>query len=195
MATSHIASPVQLVFDTNILVDALTARGHYYEYAVQVLEWVQRGEVEGWYAPHTLTTVYYLVEKTLGMQAQTRAQASQAAQAIIKRVMGLLKPLPQVGNEFLEMEGQPGDDLEDLLLVKLASQYLPNPVIVTRDKWMLIADRSWEAAHPKEIVERGLAPWLSRQKGKPIEFIDLRSQQRAIWPQLQTNLQNTGAVG
>jgi len=189
LAISPIASPVQLVFDTNILVDALTARGHYYEYAVQVLEWVQRGEVEGWYAPHTLTTVYYLVEKTLGMQAQTRAQASQAAQAVIKRVVGLLKPLPQVGNEFLEMEGQPGDDLEDLLLVELASQYLPNPVIVTRDKGMLIADRAWEAAHPKEMVERGLAPWLSRQKGKPIEFIDLRSQQRAIWPQLQTNLQ------
>ncbi|WP_448382804.1 hypothetical protein [Desulfosoma sp.] len=31
-------SPVQLVFDTNILVDALLARGDSYAYAVQLME-------------------------------------------------------------------------------------------------------------------------------------------------------------
>lgn len=45
------SSPVQLVFDTNILVDAILARGHFYPYAVQVLEMVARGECEGWSPP------------------------------------------------------------------------------------------------------------------------------------------------
>ena len=40
-------SPVQLVFDTNILVDALLARGQYYPSAVQILEMVRDGKVEG----------------------------------------------------------------------------------------------------------------------------------------------------
>jgi hypothetical protein len=46
-------SDVQLVFDTNILVDALLARGEYYEYDVEFLVMMRRGELEGWYAPHS----------------------------------------------------------------------------------------------------------------------------------------------
>lgn len=166
-------SPVQLVFDTNILVDAILARGHFYPYAVQVLEMVARGECEGWYAPHSLTTVHYLVEKTLALQTQNHAQATQAARAVVGKVLGLLKPLPQVGNEFLTLDPQPGDDLEDLLIVTLASRYLPQPVIVTRDKWMLRGDRPWQAAHPKEIVEAGGPPaWMAPRRDQPLSFVD-----------------------
>ena len=46
---------IQLVFDTNILVDALVSRGSYFHYAVDLLTMVEKGHVEGWYAPHTLT--------------------------------------------------------------------------------------------------------------------------------------------
>lgn len=62
--------PVQLVFDTNILVDMLLARGHYYTFAVQLLDKVANGEIEGWYAPHSLTTAYYLTERTLAVEAE-----------------------------------------------------------------------------------------------------------------------------
>jgi dTDP-4-amino-4,6-dideoxygalactose transaminase len=180
---------VQLVFDTNILVDAILARGHFYPYAVQVLEMVARGECEGWYTPHSLTTVHYLVEKTLALQSQNHAQATQAARAVVGKVLGLLKPLPQVGNEFLTLDPQPGDDLEDLLIVTLASRYLPQPLIVTRDKWMLRADRPWQAAHPKEIVEAGGPPaWMAPRRDQPLSFVDLATQQRAIWPGLAQRL-------
>ena len=49
--------PIQLVFDTNILVDLLLAHGPDCKYAAQLVEKVVRREVEGWYAPHSLTTV------------------------------------------------------------------------------------------------------------------------------------------
>lgn len=176
---------VQLVFDTNILVDALTARGHYYEYAVNLLEWVRTGEIEGWYAQHTVTTVYYLVERKLAKDADTPRLAAQTTQALLKEVFGFLKPLPQVGNELLDLDAQAGDDLEDALIIKLATDYLPNPLFVTRDKWFL-NNAPNKAAHPKEIIENGLDAWLT--KGQPIPFIDLAIQQRAILPMLEKNI-------
>lgn len=178
-------SQIQLVFDTNILVDALTARGHYYEYAVKVLEMARNGEIEGWYAPHVITTVYYLSERTLAKEAETQRQSSQAAQSLLKEVFQFLKPLPQIGNELLDLDTQTGDDLETALIIKLGKGYLPNPLFVTRDKWFL-RQAEVNAAHPKEIVENGLDAWLPRNQ--PVPFIDLTIQQRAIRPQLEANI-------
>lgn len=100
-------SPVQLVFDTNILVDALLARGHYYQSAVQLLERVRNGEIEGWYAPHSVTTVYYLVERTLARDTVNRKETVSKAQALVKKFMSILKPLPQVGDELLQLSAGP----------------------------------------------------------------------------------------
>ncbi len=176
---------VQLVFDTNILVDALTARGHYYHYAVDVLELVRSGKVEGWYAPHTLTTAYYLLERTIMIQAQNRQESSLTARRLLQEICTLLKPLPQVGDELTAIEPAAGDDLEDVLIMHLAGQYLPNPLIVTRDKWFL-ASSTIHAAHPKEIIENGLEPWNKRDA--KLEFIDLATQQRRLRPQIQRNI-------
>lgn len=179
-------SAVQLVFDTNILVDALLARGPYYPYAVELLDTVRKGEIEGWYAPHSVTTVYYLVERTLAQETSTRQEAVSVAQALVRKLMSVLEPLPQIGNELLDVSSAPGDDLEDVLIMKLASDYLPNPLIVTRDKWFL-KKGACTAAHPKEIVETGLAPWLPKQSA-PIQFIDLGAQQRVLRPEIQAGI-------
>lgn len=186
MAGSAVDNPqIQLVFDTNILVDALTARGLYYEYAVKVLEMARNGELEGWYAPHVVTTVYYLLERTLAKEADTPRQSSVVAQSLLKEIFQFLKPLPQVGNELLDLDTQVGDDVEDALIIKLGKEYLPNPLFVTRDKWFL-RQAEVNAAHPKEIVENGLDAWLPRNQSVP--FTDLIIQQRAIRPQLEANI-------
>lgn len=186
MVANTVKNPmIQLVFDTNILVDALAARGHHYEYAVNLLERVRTGEIEGWYAQHTVTTVYYLVERTLAKDADTPRLASQTAQSLLKEIFGFLKPLPQVGNELLDLDAQAGDDLEDSLIITLATDYLPNPLFVTRDKWFL-NNAPYKAAHPKEIIENGLDVWLPKDQAIP--FIDLAIQQRAIRPALEENI-------
>lgn len=182
---SHKQTHIQLVFDTNILVDALTARGQYFAYAVDLLEMVRNGKVEGWYAHHTLTTVYYLLERAFAAETQNRKTTTDLAQALLRELLQFLKPLPQVGDELLHIQSMPGDDLEDLLIFHLASGYLPNPLVVTRDKWFL-QHASLAAAHPKELIERGFTAWESRDQ--PIPFTDLTTQQHCIRPQLERNL-------
>lgn len=176
---------IQLVFDTNVVVDALAARGAYYADAVGVLELIRDGEVEGWYAPHTLSTVYHLLERTLAKDAQNRRESTQAARVLLKELTTLLKPLPQVGDELATLDAEAGDDLEDQLIGFLAGQYLPNHVIITRDKWFLKSSEI-PALHPKELLEQGLAAWSSKPQKMP--FIDLAVQQRAIRPQMQRNI-------
>ena len=177
--------PVQLVFDTNILVDTLLARGHYYKFAVQLLDKVAQKEIEGWYAPHSITTVYYLVERALAVNANNRAESEAKARKLVQSLVTTLKPLPQIGDEILKIESQPGDDYEDEAICHLAENYLPNPLIITRDKWFLLNSKI-PAAHPKEIIEDGFTPYLS--KSAAIEFCDLAAQQRQLTPQIQRNI-------
>ena len=179
-------SPVQLVFDTNILVDALLARGDSYAYAVQLLEAVRDGKVEGWYAPHCITTVYYLIERTLARETFNRKQTVSVAQALVRKLLRILKPLPQVGDELLRLEEGPGDDWDDRLIVDLAKAYLPNPLIVTRDRWFLQSQGPW-AAHPKEIIESGLTSW-SGEQSRAMPFLDLAAQQRRLRPEVQAGI-------
>jgi UDP-2-acetamido-2-deoxy-ribo-hexuluronate aminotransferase len=184
--------PIQLVFDTNILVDILLARGHYYKYAVQLLDKVARKEVEGWYAPHSITTVYYLAERSLAVNAENRAQSETKARKLVQSLVRVLKPLPQVGDEILEIVSQPGDDYEDEVIVHLAAEYLPNPLIVTRDKWFLQISKM-HSAHPKEIIENGFSSWLPVEH--KIDFIDLATQQRELRPQIERNIHRVLAHG
>jgi UDP-2-acetamido-2-deoxy-ribo-hexuluronate aminotransferase len=184
--------PVQLVFDTNILVDMLLARGHYYQYAVQLLDKVASKEVEGWYAPHSITTVYYLAERTLAVNAENRAQSEMKARKLVQSLIKVLKPLPQVGDEILEIDSQPGDDYEDELIAHLAAEYLPNPLIITRDKWFLQTSKT-HSAHPKEIIENGFSAWLP--VAHKIDFIDLATQQRELRPQIERNIHRVLAHG
>jgi UDP-2-acetamido-2-deoxy-ribo-hexuluronate aminotransferase len=184
--------PVQLVFDTNILVDTLLARGYYYKYAVQLLDKVALKEIEGWYAPHSITTVYYLVERTLAANATNRAESEAKARQLVQSLAKILKPLPQIGDEILAIASQPGDDYEDEVISYLAENFLPNPLIITRDKWFLQNSRI-HAAHPKEIIEDGFAAFLP--KSPAVEFCDLAAQQRQLRPQIQRNIHRVLAHG
>jgi len=178
--------PIQLVFDTNILVDCLLARGPYYAYGVQLLDKVAARHIEGWYAPHSITTVYYLAERTLAREARNRAQSETTARELVKVLVTTLKPLPQIGDEILHLSSEPGNDYEDEVISYLASSYLPNALIVTRDKWFLQRD-GIQAAHPKEIIESEFKPWLPANAR--VEFIDLAAQQRQILPAIQRKIQ------
>lgn len=177
-------SSVQLVFDTNILVDAMLARGRYFQYAVQLLEDVRDGRSEGWVAPHCLTTVYYLVERSLAQETDNRRESDRLARTLLEDILNFLKPLPQIGNELTELDAEYSDDLEDQLIVALSQEYLPNPLIVTRDKWFLNAQAF--AAHPKEIIKQGLHS--RNPEDQTTAFIDLSAQQRVIRPALQKNI-------
>jgi len=177
----------QLIFDTNVLLDALLSRGHSYRHSIRLLEKVQTGEAEGWYAPHTLTTVYYIAEKTLRPHMESAALSREKALSAMKLLLSHLQPLPQTGDELLRMDPEQArdEDLEDATIRVLAEHYLPSPQFVTKDtRWL---NQSRGAYRPDALI-RDDGTWVpastSGHENTPIPLIDLAAQQRRIHAQI-----------
>ena len=172
---------MQLVFDTNVLVDALLSRGKYYKSTIELLEKVKAKKVEGWVASHCISTLFYLLERTLQQEIHNRAEATRVTTELIHELLTIVKILPQTGNTLINSLKKFESDYEDYAIAEIAKKYLPNPVIVSRDKRFDGGDLDVE--HPQDI--KSLFKYKQRE---PIDFANLKLQQRQILPQLEENI-------
>lgn len=60
---------MKVLFDTNIILDVLLDRQPFSEPAVQLMSKVEASEIQGFLCANTITTIHYLISKTLGNQA------------------------------------------------------------------------------------------------------------------------------
>ena len=172
----------QLVFDTNVLIDALLSRGGYYEHTVNLLEKVKHKEIEGWVAAHSLPTLYYLIERTLQSEIHDIKKSKTITSALIQEIMTFLKVLPQCGEDLITAFSEFDYDYEDFLIAKLTKNYLPNPIIVSRDK--AFEGLGLNVLHPADINE----DVLQKYGNSVIDFANLAINQRQIFPSLEKNI-------
>ena len=57
------AAKTKAFFDLNIILDVLQNREPFYEASAQLLAYAETGKIQGFVAPHSLTTLFYLVSK------------------------------------------------------------------------------------------------------------------------------------
>ncbi len=57
---------MKILFDTNIILDVLLLRKPYCGTAAYLLSRVERGDIEGYLCPTTITTIGYLISKVKG---------------------------------------------------------------------------------------------------------------------------------
>ena len=57
------AQKIRVLFDLNIILDVLQQREPFYEISAQLLAYAETGRIKGFIAPHSLTTLFYLIEK------------------------------------------------------------------------------------------------------------------------------------
>jgi predicted nucleic acid-binding protein len=76
--------PVVLI-DLNILLDVLQKREPFYEASASLLAAVETGRVQGYVAAHSLTTLFYLIQK---------GKSSAEARAIITNLLQFIKVVP-----------------------------------------------------------------------------------------------------
>lgn len=80
MATKSI-----VFIDINVILDVLQRREPFYEASAHVLAGVETGELEGFIAAHSITTLFYLIQKD---------QSSAQARASITSLLQILKIAP-----------------------------------------------------------------------------------------------------
>ena len=59
---------MKVLFDTNIVLDVLLDREHFYEHAACLMSLVERSVIQGFLCATTVTTIHYLLSKSLSDQ-------------------------------------------------------------------------------------------------------------------------------
>ena len=67
------AAKTKAFFDLNIVLDVLQNREPFYEASAQLLAYAETGKIQGFIAPHSLTTLFYLISKD---QSAAKARAT-----------------------------------------------------------------------------------------------------------------------
>lgn len=67
------AAKTKVFFDLNIILDVLQNREPFYEASAQLLAYAETGKIQGLIAPHSLTTLFYLISKD---QSAAKARAT-----------------------------------------------------------------------------------------------------------------------
>ncbi len=114
---------LRILVDLNIILDVLQKREPFYEASAGLLAMIETGEIEGFVAAHSVTTLFYLVCKD---------QSPAAARVILTSLMQFLKIAP-VDHAVIEAAlNMPYKDFEDAVQMVSAMQCKAN-FLVTRN--------------------------------------------------------------
>ncbi len=76
------AQKIKVLFDLNIILDVLQESEPFYEMSAQLLAYAETGKIQGFVAPHSLTTLFYLIQKD---------QSAAHAKVTITNLLQILK--------------------------------------------------------------------------------------------------------
>jgi len=114
---------VNVLFDTNVILDLLLDRKPHVEVAALLVARVERGELTGYVCATTITTIFYLATKVVGIDA---------AKIQIKKILELFD-VALVNQSVLKAGLSSGfSDFEDAVLYE-AAKYAKVDCIVTRN--------------------------------------------------------------
>ncbi len=107
------AAPVKVLFDLNIILDVLQKREPFYADSARALACAETGRVQGLVAPHSLTTLFYLVAKD---------QSPGAARVTLTGLLQFLSVAPLDGTNIEQALNLPYRDFEDAVQMASAAQ-------------------------------------------------------------------------
>jgi predicted nucleic acid-binding protein len=112
-----------LLFDTNVILDVILARAPWVVDATRALDAVSRNRARGFVSAHSVTTVYYIVEK-----ARDRTTANTAVADLLQ----VLEVVPLDSSDFQRAVALGLPDFEDAVQVA-AHLRAGTDFLVTRD--------------------------------------------------------------
>ena len=115
---------MRLLFDVNVIIDLLADRKPFADAAAAVMARVETGAVTGLLAAHTVTTVFYLLNRHLG-----RERAHEATMDLLR----LVQVVPVDHDRLLQALAMNWADFEDAVQTACAAKANAD-YILTRNK-------------------------------------------------------------
>lgn len=120
---ANTAAVLRVLIDLNVILDTVQRREPFYASSAQVLAAAETGQVEGWVAAHSLTTLFYLY---------ARAESTDRARVVLTELLRFLRVAGIDPSTIASALGLPYRDFEDavqmMAAVEAGARYL-----VTRD--------------------------------------------------------------
>lgn len=114
---------MKVIFDTNVILDALLKREPFYSPAVELLVYVEKGMLSGYLCATTITTIHYLCQKVTG-EKQVYKQ--------IKGLLALFEVAPVTRPVLENALCSKVKDFEDAVIVESAN-HISVHTLVTRN--------------------------------------------------------------
>jgi hypothetical protein len=141
------AAKPRVLFELNVVLDVLQERTEFYEFSARCLAHAETGQIQGWLAAHSVTTLFYLIVKD---------QSPAQARVTITSLLQFLKIAPANHDTIEGALNLPYKDFEDAVqmmsaleiqadyvLSRNVSDFDPAPVDVVRPVELLaVMDRS-----------------------------------------------------
>lgn len=91
------AVKMQVLVDLNVIIDVMQNRQPFYEDSASVVDAVARGEVVGWLAAHSVTTLFYVISRIRNRETAVQAIAgllesftvAKVDDTVIREALGL----------------------------------------------------------------------------------------------------------
>ena len=107
------AQKIKVLFDLNIILDVLQEREPFYETSAQLLAYAEIGKIQGFIAPHSLTTLFYLIQK---------GKSAAHAKVTITNLLQILKVASIDQSTIEQALSLPYKDFEDTVQMMAAMQ-------------------------------------------------------------------------
>lgn len=117
------AGEPSILIDLNVLLDVLQKREPFFEASARLLAAVETGQVQGYVAAHSITTLFYLIQK---------GKSPAEARAIITSLLQFIKIIPVDQNTIEQALNLEFRDFEDAVQMISAIQNKMD-CLVTRD--------------------------------------------------------------
>lgn len=105
------ADKPNVLFDLNIILDVLQERIEYYEFSALLLARAETGNIQGWLAAHSVTTLFYLIAKE---------KSPEQAQVVITSLLQFLKIAPADQDTLEQALNLPYRNFEDAVQMSAA---------------------------------------------------------------------------
>ncbi len=134
---------MDILIDTNVILDDLLNRGPNAEYARRISQMVTDGLITGYLTANCLTDIFYIVSK---------ARDEATARKVIRNLLVSFSVVSVTGEDCQQAIDFPLNDFEDALVVVCAEKAALN-YIVTNDKVFLEAGiQNVPAISPSDFV-------------------------------------------
>jgi hypothetical protein len=124
----------KVLFDLNIILDVLQEREGFYDISARLLAMAETGSIQGWFAAHSVTTLFYLIAKD---------RSPEQARVTLTSLLQFLMVAPVDQNTIEQALNLPYRDFEDAvqmmaglqiradyLLTRNVKDYQPAPLEV-----------------------------------------------------------------